>query len=96
MFTETITNELDKLEKENKYSPSFYSVVQEWLRENALHDARDFKTLLADLDKTLSELYFYKMSLNISDQRAVTSKILDVIEGHVEIEVSEPEVTLKF
>jgi hypothetical protein len=96
MFMEKIENTLGELEKENNYSPAFYSVVREWLNANALHDSRDFKTLLEDLDKTLSELYFYKISLKVSDQNRVAKKVLDTIETHLEIEVAEPEVTLKF
>lgn len=97
MFVEDIKSCLDKLEKEHNYSPSFYKVVKEWLVNNSLlHDDRDLDTLLEDLDVTLSELYKYKKSLKIVQQREIEKKVLDKLENHLEIEVAEPEVTLKF
>lgn len=91
-----IENHLDTLEKEHSYSPSFYKKIEDWLTENNLYGERDLETLLKDLDKTLSELYKYKKSLKIINQRGVEKKVIDILDTHIEIEVSEPEVTLKF
>jgi hypothetical protein len=96
MFMEKIENTLDELEKEQNYSPAFYTVIQEWLIANSLQQERNYTTLLRDLDSTLAELYLYKKSLTIPNQKEVETDVLSIVEKHLEIEVSEPQVTLKF
>ena len=96
MFMEKIESTLDELEKEQNYSPAFYTVIQEWLIANSLQQERDYTTLLRDLDSTLAELYLYKKSLKVAEQKEVEKDVLEIVEKHLEIEVSEPEVTLKF
>jgi hypothetical protein len=71
-------------------------VIQEWLIANSLQQEREYPTLLRDLDSTLAELYLYKKSLKVAEQKEVEKDVLEIVEKHLEIEVSEPEVTLKF
>lgn len=97
MINFKLENELDKLEKEFNYSASFYLGLQEWLENNnVFKDQKDLDTLLLELNSILSELYLYKKSLNLVNQVEVEKKVIDVLDSHVEFEVTEPEVTLKF
>lgn len=97
MFNLKLENTLDELEKEFNYSSSFYLALKDWVENNTVFkDQKDLDTLLSELNSVLSELYLYKKSLNLSEQVKVEKKVIDVLDTHIEFEVTEPEVTLRF
>lgn len=96
MFNNILENKLQDLEKEFDYNSNIYSFIEEWARQNKPFLDEDLDTLISKLNKVLNDLYLYKKSLVVSEQKQVEKKVLDVLESHLEIEVAEPEVTLKF